>query len=345
MVNNINTDTIMRLRFAYSPLVELTLSYRVLHSDWQHALYRRWKEEAKRAIYDLDLPYMSVLIKSEGKKQKDSNGTLRPMWYVPDFLTPTPIVPVTDIETDFERLKATPDSVIREGILTLLSYIESHPVCDHFLADPQGALDVLLAELRMYWKRTLADQWARMQSVLENDVLHYSRVLTLYGAETLFSEIDDGLTYDEGLLSLEHHKKFRTDAVKKPLVSFDDDDKLLYLVPLIFAANTVYHQIQEPWESMILYTPRGVGLWNYEKPPTDAALEIALGTGKARLLQVLATPMNTGELAQSLSLTAGAVSQQLKRLHQAGLVESHRIGKRVYYRLTPRGRQLLMLFD
>jgi DNA-binding MarR family transcriptional regulator len=50
-------------------------------------------------------------------------------------------------------------------------------------------------------------------------------------------------------------------------------------------------------------------------------------------------------MAHRLSLTSGAISQQLDRLKRAGLVESHRSGKRVYYRLTRRGEDLIALFE
>jgi DNA-binding MarR family transcriptional regulator len=57
------------------------------------------------------------------------------------------------------------------------------------------------------------------------------------------------------------------------------------------------------------------------------------------------TPATTGEIARQLGLTSGAVSQQLERLKQAGLVEPHRTGKRVYYQLTRRGEELIGLFE
>ncbi len=47
----------------------------------------------------------------------------------------------------------------------------------------------------------------------------------------------------------------------------------------------------------------------------------------------------------ALGLTAGAVSQHLGRLKEAGLVEPLRQGRRVFYRLTSRGEQLVGLFD
>jgi len=58
----------------------------------------------------------------------------------------------------------------------------------------------------------------------------------------------------------------------------------------------------------------------------------------------LQSPLNTGELAYKLFLTAGAVSQQVKNLQMAGLIESFRSGKNVYHRLTLRGEKLMELF-
>ena len=71
---------------------------------------------------------------------------------------------------------------------------------------------------------------------------------------------------------------------------------------------------------------------------------MTLGTSRARLLQTLAEPAYTLDLAQRLNLTAGAVSQQLGRLAQAGLIESYRSGSKVYYRLSSRGERLLDVF-
>jgi DNA-binding transcriptional ArsR family regulator len=62
-------------------------------------------------------------------------------------------------------------------------------------------------------------------------------------------------------------------------------------------------------------------------------------------LHTLRTPANTGELAQKLAISAGTASQHLHRLRSAGLVESHRIGKHVFYHLTWRGEALIALFD
>jgi DNA-binding transcriptional ArsR family regulator len=66
--------------------------------------------------------------------------------------------------------------------------------------------------------------------------------------------------------------------------------------------------------------------------------------GRASVLKNLFVPTTTSELAQQLCLSPAAVSAHLSRLKAAGLVEPHRDGKRVYYRLSGTGESLLEIF-
>jgi DNA-binding transcriptional ArsR family regulator len=55
-------------------------------------------------------------------------------------------------------------------------------------------------------------------------------------------------------------------------------------------------------------------------------------------------PSTTTELARRLRLSPAAVSAHLSRLKVADLVEPHRSGRRVYYRLRCAGESLLEIF-
>jgi DNA-binding transcriptional ArsR family regulator len=55
-------------------------------------------------------------------------------------------------------------------------------------------------------------------------------------------------------------------------------------------------------------------------------------------------PRTTTELARQLALSRATVSAHLSRLKAAGLVEPHRSGRRVYYRLSFAGESLLGIF-
>ena len=62
------------------------------------------------------------------------------------------------------------------------------------------------------------------------------------------------------------------------------------------------------------------------------------------MLKNLLVPTTTTELANQLHLSPAAVSAHLSRLKVAELVEPHRNGKRVYYRLSGAGESLLGVF-
>jgi DNA-binding MarR family transcriptional regulator len=201
---------------------------------------------------------------------------------------------------------------------------------------PDEFLSCLVEEMRDYWQRTLAHHWSRMIAVLENDILYRSRQLTVYGIETMLNNIAPVMSYKAGHIVVNYSHK--------PTYSVSFEEEGVQLVPVIFSANHVYHQITPEWKRMVTYTARGAGLWQYEVPKPSEALELTLGPSRAQILMALDSPLNTGEIAHKLILTAGAVSQHVKNLQTAGLVESFRSGKNVYHRLTVRGEKLLELF-
>ena len=124
----------------------------------------------------------------------------------------------------------------------------------------------------------------------------------------------------------------------------DPDGRGILLVPVAFAWPDVYVISDAPWQPTLVYAARGVArLWESEPPGMGEAIEAALGPGRARVLKSLAVPSTT-ELARAMGVSAGTVSQHLSRLRRAGLVEPHRRGRSVYYRLSPGGESLLDLF-
>jgi DNA-binding transcriptional ArsR family regulator len=118
------------------------------------------------------------------------------------------------------------------------------------------------------------------------------------------------------------------------------------LVPCVFVTPHVEVLVQPGYQPTLAYGPRGVAnLWSSSPVPNGTALEAALGTGRATVLKgLLLVPRTTTELAHQLRLSPAAVSAHLSRLKAAELVEPHRSGKRVYYRLSGAGESLLGIF-
>lgn len=323
---HISPDDLTNIRFAYSPLVELTTSYRILHNPALQTPYLSWADEAQRALHDVELPYLHALLGSKCS-------------YMPDFLTPTPLTTRLDVEAEIQIMLNLPAEIIRANVEKLIDDSGDSEIRQYFLVYPREMILCLADEMRLYWQRVLAHHWQRVTSVLEGDILYRARHLALHGAIGLFADLSPKMHYQPGQITIQKHNTQHAGE------DYSLNGQGLQLVPTVFFNHGVWWQIVPEWHPMLVYHARGVGLWRQREPETNESLEIALGTGRARVLQSLTTPLNTGEIARLLNITSAGVSQHLARLQQAGLVEPHRSGKRVYYQLTRRGANLLNVFD
>jgi DNA-binding transcriptional ArsR family regulator len=314
------------IRFAYSPLIELTSSYCVLLRQHKQASYHPWLEEVRQALHGFEFPYIDAAIP--------------PRYYIADFITPTPTNTHSTFEDELARVCETPPEVIQKNVLLTIKAGGETDVRRHFLVNPREALGCLLQELRLYWQLTLAHHWGRMRTVLENDVLFHAREMALHGVDQMFEDLSEWVRYHESVIYLDKKKHFDQEDYS---VQLEGDG--INLVPAVFERAGLSWQIVPEWKPMLIYGARGSGLWyRAEIPEPDKALRLALGTGRAKVLVALQSPAHTTELAQRLKLTSGAISQHLRRLNHAGLVESHRSSHRVYYRLSSRGEKLVGLF-
>ncbi len=317
------------IRFAYSPQIEIVSSYVVYSKSVVDGRFRSWIEETREGLQSVDLPYMRDLILN------------RP--YIPDFLTPTPMTTREPIEELFQTMLETPEDIVRNNILSSIEYSGESEIRQQFLAYPRESLFCLVEELRLYWQRALARHWSRINAVLEGDILYRARRLALEGVSGLFEDLSPVISLQPGQIVIS--KPAATKVLCARDTSLHGDG--VQLVPVVFSKASIMWQIDSEWRPMLVYSARGAGLWwqpqlLYE---SNQALELTLGTGRASVLQALITPLSTGELAHKLQVSSGAISQHLGRLNEAGLVEPHRSGKRVYYQLTERGEGLLALFN
>jgi DNA-binding transcriptional ArsR family regulator len=206
-----------------------------------------------------------------------------------------------------------------------------------YLSDPEGSLMRLVDTLRRYHDLAIAPYRPRIREFLEAETLKRGQALALGGVEALLSNLHPKASYSGGVLELD--KTY--EAVVEPA------GRGITLVPCVFAWPRVDMLVQPGYQPTLAYGPRGVAkLWSSSSPaPNGTALEAALGTGRASVLKSL-TPMpsTTTELAHQLRLSPAAVSAHLTRLKAAELVEPHRSGRNVYYRLSYVGESLLGIF-
>jgi len=328
----LSTEDLTKVRLAPSPLWETVTSFGVLLHHGRDTVHAPWATRTRRILPGTDL---SSLVAAMCVPDR-----------CPDFLTPPPDASVATFEEELERLRATPAEVVHEEVEAFVRVekekfgsLAPEKACllEIYLKDPENSLKRLVDELRRYHNLALAPCWPRIQEHLQGDTIKRGQALALGGVEALLSSINPKAAYHDGAIVLE--KPY--EAVIEPA------GRGITLVPCVFAWPHVEVLVQPGYRPTLAYGPRGVAnLWASSSPPSNGtALGAALGESRASVLKGLLTaPTTTTELARQLDLGPAAVSAHLSRLKAAGLVEPHRSGKRVYYRLSCAGESLLGIF-
>jgi DNA-binding transcriptional ArsR family regulator len=325
----LSADDLARVRMAPSALWETVCSFGVLMSPHQHSVHAPWAGRARRALRGADLSPLLAAVGIGGR--------------CPDYLSPPPDGPGATFREELERLGATSPEAVRREVEALM--LDEAELLDRLprekermlrvLADPEGSLRRLVDALDRYHELAIEPFWPRIREHLEGDVLGRGRALALGGAETFFSNLDRDVSFGDGVLSLDRPRD----------VSIDASGRGMTLVPCAFSWPDVLALEGPDYRPTLAYAPRGVAkLWTSRPSANGTALEAALSPGRASVLRRCLTPRTTTELARELGLSPAAVSAHLSRLEVAGLVERHRSGRRVFYRLSDAGESLLEIF-
>ena len=298
------------------------MSYRVLRSPARHAIFLPWVREVSSVLEEKHLSYLEAAVQAKG--------------YFPDYLTPTPTTPLPSFDEELERLRTTPSEEVRRDALHIYaqSNVQHSAVLKCYFDQPEKALERLTDDLKVYWETALVHHWPHIQKRLEGDVLRRAQQLALEGSHALFSQLHPLLSVEGNVLRIErkHDRQVRPEGLG------------IILVPIFFSWPDLYYLAEPQQRPLIGYSPAGTALWERNQLNANESLTLALGIGRAKVLGALQIPKTPSTLAADTGVTTGAVSQQLKRLRKAGLVEQQRLGRNTFYRLTRRGSALLELF-
>ncbi len=305
------------VRFSVSPLVELWQSIRALQSPVAGALHSTWLRDARARVRDLDLRMLCALQPPHGSS--------------PDFIHPTPEGPCSELELELARMVATPPDQIRREILLAYGEAGVPAAIRGFVGTPEAAIGELAALLRCYWQRVMAPYWERIRMRLEGDVLWRAQQVAGGGLRLLFADIDQSIRYDDARLVID----------KSWQGSLDLHGRGLLFVPSVFVWPSVAIIDRGPWQPTLIYPARGCGLVWEPVDPAPEGLAALLGARRATILASLERPCSTTDLACRLKVVPSSISQHLTVLHEAGLIERHRVGRVVLYRRSPAGDVLL----
>jgi DNA-binding transcriptional ArsR family regulator len=313
-------DDPARVRFAISPLWETMAAMRVLLEPQRHTYHLPWLEAVRTDLDRLDLWPLLVLSPRRG--------------WTPDFLSPAPGGPGTDITDQLAQVRATPpDQVAREveHSLTQRSGEPAPPAAWRLLDDPLATRTVLAGLLEQCWQLLIAPHWPRLRDLLQADTLYRTQILGDYGLERVLSELHPqtrwtGRTLIIDVPTTERHQLHGAG---------------LLLVPSVFAWPGLAAITDPPARPTLIYPARGIAeLWQPAHTVHSEALGHLLGRTRAALLESLAEPASTHTLARRHELAPSTVSEHLAILHHARLITRRRHRHAVLYQQTPLGTEL-----
>lgn len=305
------------VRFALSPMNELTLSLRTWREPGRYPLQLPWLHLTQAARAELDGEMLLAL----------TNDSL----WTPDFLTPRPWTPLTRFDDELAALAQTPLDVVRDDI----AEVHPDPATRPAVLTGRGdrVLRRITTALAAYWTTCFEPWWPRMRAVLEADIVFRGRTIAREGLAAMFADLSPRIRLVDDVLHVQLSSKagFRRSTAGEGLT----------LAPSLFTRNaTAPISAEEP--PLILYGARGAGtLWESERPAAPRALAGLVGEVRARLLTVLDSPASSTELAIRLGVTTSAVNQHLRAMRDAGLLSSARHGRSVLYLRSGLGDELV----
>jgi DNA-binding transcriptional ArsR family regulator len=310
--------------FAVSPLFETVAALRVLRDPGRHAFHLPWVRwaQSELAADPLALPRLWPLL-------------VEP-WRQPEVLLPAPGTRLPSLSEELDRLRALTRLQLR-GSLERVFGRDPPDAAQALLARPRTELRRLAAELASAFDRLLAPHWARMQALLEADIVHRARALAEVGAARMFAELHSRLAW-----KTDHLVLLDPASSGGPAQTVTLGPGGLVLVPSVFIWPELYIKSRTVTRTTIRYPVRGIGLlWNDGAKPTSAGLTRLLGRRRAEVLELLRAPQGTGQLARRLGITDAAVSQHLSVLREAGLVTTTELGRNRLHATSELGRRLI----
>ncbi|HEY0718666.1 MAG TPA: DUF5937 family protein [Streptosporangiaceae bacterium] len=313
-------DDPARVRFAASPLWETMGALRVLLEPHRHGYHLPWLDAVRPEVDRLELWPLLVLSPRRG--------------WTPDFLSPTPTGPATDIDDQLAQVRATPGPRVAWEVKHSLTNRCGEPVPEaawRLLDDPAATRARLAGLLEQCWRLLIAPHWARLQALLQADVLYRTQLLADYGLERVLADLDSRV-----------HWTGRAIVIKVPLTQrYRLAGAGLLLMPSVFVWPDVAAVVDPPARPTLVYAARGIAEW-WQPAPTRHSETLAglLGRTRAALLESLAEPASTATLARRHGVAPSTVSEHLAVLYQAGLVTRRRYRHMVVYQQAPLGTEL-----
>lgn len=200
------------------------------------------------------------------------------------------------------------------------------------LEDPGVLRERWASMLERYWDAAFCEEWERILPRIEAEVTEGARALVTRGVPGLVTELLPEGRWDADNSTIVVTKEWEGTC------DVADRGGMLF-VPTVYGWPCVLVELTPPWPVAVILPLRDLRAPEVVLPRDHEVADGLRALGDETRLQiarmVAEQPRSTKELAELLRLSDSAVSRHLKVLDGAGLVEGHRDGYYVLYRLRP----------
>ncbi|GAB2718894.1 ArsR/SmtB family transcription factor [Kitasatospora kifunensis] len=316
----VDTDTLMRSRFALSPLAEVIASLKTLERGTAaHPGERAWLAEHLPACRERRSgdPVTAQLVRVG----------LGGAWNA-EFLTPTPTgTDEPSFERELARIRATAPDLARADLA--VSWGGPLPVG----LDRQDVPQRAAALLEWVWARTVLPGWPRRRRIIEADILARTARLGRGGWVAALEGLRPALRW----LGEDRLQIIGRDYPPRELTGAQ-----LLFVPVTLSQSWLsWHTPTDAAHRYAVVYPCSGVLAQAGQAAVPQALSRLLGPGRAGALVLLEAPKSTTQLVALTGQGLGSVGRHLKVLLDAGLVGRRRVGRSVLYQWTRAGEVLV----
>lgn len=314
----VSVDLLAASRFTPSPMAECVAALTVLQAPagpWQQTFHA-----SNHVAFEAMLAEHPVRQQLARRVWRPRRGD-QPGWGA-DFRGVVPARVGMSFQEELELLAAEwHDEHIRRELHTMWGKIPP-------LLQGAALLPELLELLGWIWATTLAADWPRRERVLRADIISRTNLLATRGWSGVLPSLGPGRQWlGDGRLQINGY-----DLPDRDIQQAEQ----LFFIPV--HSNSAWVAWAPPRRYALIYPVTGA--LAPPDSPAPAGLTRLIGPGRARLLELLADPHTTTQLAAVSGLPLGSVGNHLKVMLHAGLVLRRRSGREVLYWRTALGDSL-----
>jgi hypothetical protein len=179
-----------RLRFGYSPLAEVVVGVRLLHtrSPGQTDMYHDWRRAVRGRLGEVRMDLLGALL-AAGR-------------FVPSFLSPPPRRLGEALADELAAVAATDEAVLRSELELAHAGRAIPPVLQPLYADPVRHLPAVAGEMNKFWHAAIEPVWARVRAIAMADVDYRLEQFSTGGVAHLLANLHPDLRFEQTRLTI-----------------------------------------------------------------------------------------------------------------------------------------------